>query len=305
MHIHHADKRGTKAIRVTIIGAGLNVVLAGLKIVIGLLGQSTAIIADGVHSLSDLFSDLVVIVGIRIADRPADRDHDYGHGKYETLAATICGIILLVVGAGIFRSGLQRVIAAARGVPLDQPRLYTLVIALGAIVCKEWLYRYTLRAGKVLKSQALVANAWHHRSDALSSIGVSLGIGGAIFLGERWRLLDPLAALIVSVFIVKIALLILLSSINELLEKSLPEKTKHRIEAAVKSVPGVLHPHKLKTRRIGNATAIDIHIEVDPSLSITEAHDISREVEKKLRKIFGRETIVSVHTEPAGEPKDK
>jgi len=305
VHIHHANERGSEATRVTLIGAGLNIILAGIKITFGLLGRSAAIIADGVHSLSDLFSDAIVIVGIRLGERPPDRDHEYGHGKFETLAAAICGIILLVAGAGIFRSGLIRVIAAARGLSLEQPRIYTLVIAFLSIAVKEGLYRYTLREGKVLKSQALVANAWHHRSDALSSIGVCFGIAGAIFLGEKWRLLDPVAALIVSVFIFKVSFSIIISGVNELLEKSLPEKTERRIEETVRNVPGVLDYHKLKTRRIGNASAIDLHIQVEPSLSVTEAHDISHEVEKKLRRVFGRDTIVSVHIEPAGKAEGK
>lgn len=293
------NKRALTAHHITAIGFTANVALSAFKLIAGIVGQSSAIIADAIHSLSDMITDIVVIFGIRLAGRPKDKTHDYGHGKIETFAAFIVGIVLFIVGGKIFFAGSFKVVAAWQGEMLRRPGLIALWAAFVSILVKEWMYRYTVRAGKKIKSRAVIANAWHHRSDAFSSIGTLAGVGGAIFLGEHWRILDPLAAIIVSFFIVRIAFSIISVSLNELLEASLDDATEKKIIRTILSVSGVKNPHNMKTRRIGNSIAIDVHIEVDKSLDITSAHDISTNVEEKLKGVFGRGTFVSLHIEPA------
>ncbi len=189
---------------------------------------------------------------VRISNKPQDKDHDYGHGKYETLATAIIGILLLLVGFGILWNGAFSIWAFMKGEQLEAPGMVALIAALISILLKEILYQYTVIKGKNLNSQAVVANAWHHRSDAFSSIGTAIGIGGAILLGEHWRVLDPIAAVIVSFFIMKVAIQLLIPCVDELLEKSLPDEVEKDIEQALLSFPGVSEPHHLRTRRIGS-----------------------------------------------------
>ncbi|MCD6570490.1 MAG: cation transporter [Deltaproteobacteria bacterium] len=286
------------ASRVTLLGFGINIALAAVKLMAGIIGRSSALIADAVHSLSDLITDVIAILGVRIGNRPADTSHEYGHGKIETLATAIIGIMLFLVGLGLFLSGANKVLDTYRGHILLKPGWVAFYTAIISIVIKEWLYRYTMKTGRQVNSKAIVANAWHHRSDAFSSIGCVVGIGGAILLGQRWRILDPIAAIGISIFIIKEAFNIILQCINELTEKSLGEEMEANILRVIMSVPGVKNPHNLKTRSIGNAHAIDVHIEVDSSLNIVQAHDISSRVEERLRDLLGKETFISVHVEP-------
>lgn len=292
------DERTAVAQRVTWVGFFVNVVLTGFKLTAGILGKSTAMIADGVHSLSDFLTDVIVLVFIGISGKDRDEDHLYGHGKYETFATLLISLALLVVGFGIFWSGLNKVIDTLHGEIIEQPTIIALVAAIVSIIAKEGLYWYTKKAGAKINNQAVIANAWHHRSDAFSSIGTALGISGAIFLGETWRILDPIAGIIVSFFIIKVAFELGLPSVHELLERSLPKETVNEIAGIIQSNTEILAFHNLKTRKIGNIFAIDVHIKLDKNTSFVHSHDIATEIEINLRKRFGEKTITSIHTEP-------
>ncbi|EYE42437.1 cation diffusion facilitator transporter family protein [Bacteroides fragilis str. S6L5] len=284
--------------KVTIVGSIVNFLLLVFKFFAGIAGHSAAMLADAVHSLSDFITDIVVIVFVRIAGKPEDKGHDYGHGKYETLATAIIGLLLLCVGFGIFWNGASSIYTFLRGGQLESPGVVALVAALVSIVSKEILYQYTVIQGKKLNSQAVIANAWHHRSDALSSIGTAIGIGGAILLGDHWRGLDPVAAVGVSFFIMKVSVRLLIPCVDELLEKSLPEDVEKEIEQTVLSFPGVSQPHHLRTRRIGNYYAIELHVRMDGKITLEEAHSTATAIENKLKEMFGKGTHVGIHVEP-------
>ena len=281
--------------KVTIVGSIVNFLLLVFKFFAGIAGHSAAMLADAVHSLSDF---ITVIVFVRIAGKPEDKGHDYGHGKYETLATAIIGLLLLCVGFGIFWNGASSIYTFLRGGQLESPGVVALVAALVSIVSKEILYQYTVIQGKKLNSQAVIANAWHHRSDALSSIGTAIGIGGAILLGDHWRVLDPVAAVVVSFFIMKVSVRLLIPCVDELLEKSLPEDVEKEIEQTVLSFPGVSQPHHLRTRRIGNYYAIELHVRMDGKITLEEAHSTATAIENKLKEMFGKGTHVGIHVEP-------
>ena len=284
--------------KVTIVGSIVNFLLLVFKFFAGIAGHSAAMLADAVHSLSDFITDIVVIVFVRIAGKPEDKGHDYGHGKYETLATAIIGLLLLCVGFGIFWNGASSIYTFLRGGQLESPGVVALVAALVSIVSKEILYQYTVIQGKKLNSQAVIANAWHHRSDALSSIGTAIGIGGAILLGDHWRVLDPVAAVVVSFFNMKVSVRLLIPCVDELLEKSLPEDVEKEIEQTVLSFPGVSQPHHLRTRRIGNYYAIELHVRMDGKITLEEAHSTATAIENKLKEMFGKGTHVGIHVEP-------
>ena len=284
--------------RVTIIGSVVNLLLVVCKFIAGFLGRSTAVVADAVHSLSDLLTDIVVLVFVRISGKPADEDHDYGHGKYETLATAIIGIALFAVGVGILVESIEKIVAVVNGAVLPRPSLLAVIVTLLSVVSKEALYWYTIKMGRKYNSQAVVANGWHHRSDAFSSIGVLIGIVGAMVLGDKWSVLDPIAAAVVSVFIVKVAIDLVKPCVDELLERSLPNDIEQQIEQIILSVDGVTSPHHLRTRRIGNNYAIEVHIRMDGNLTLHEAHRITSAVEGRLKEQFGEGTHVGIHTEP-------
>lgn len=292
------DSRSYEASRVTWIGFFANLLLTVFKLLAGIMGRSAAMVADAVHSISDFGTDLVVVGSLKVASRPKDGNHKYGHGKVETLATAFVGSVLFIVGLGIFGSGLKNIIAHYTNAPLDPPGMIAFYAALASIAIKEALFRYTLVVGNRICSQVVIANAWHHRSDAYSSFGTVAGIGGAIFLGDRWVILDPLAAMAVSFFIFRIAFKITRESLLELIETSLPGKKEKEIIEISRSVEGVYNPHDLKTRKIGNNIAIDLHIEVVSTLNVEEAHNITVELEKRLRQVYGEGTFISVHTEP-------
>lgn len=297
--IDKADGAREKGIyRVTIVGSVVNLLLLVFKFLAGILGHSAAMLADAVHSLSDFITDIIVIVFVRISSKPEDEGHDYGHGKYETLATALIGMFLLIVGFGVFWNGAASIYRFLRGGTLQEPGMLALVAAVVSIVLKEALYHYTVMQGKKLNSQAVVANAWHHRSDALSSIGTALGIGGAILLGHRWKVLDPLAAVVVSFFIMKVAVQLLIPCVEELLEKSLPADVENRIEETILSFPGVCCPHHLRTRRIGSYYAIEVHVRMDGKISLEEAHRTATDIENRLKELFGKGTHVGIHVEP-------
>lgn len=284
--------------KVTLVGGAGNFLLLAFKFVAGVAGHSAAMIADAVHSLSDFVTDIIVICFVRISSKPQDDSHDYGHGKYETLATSVIGIALLAVAIGIIVSGAAKVASWLRGEDLAAPGKLALWAALVSIAVKEILYRYTVRCGRTLDSQAVVANAWHHRSDALSSVGTALGIGGAILLGSRWTVLDPLASIVVGAFIVKVAVDLLRTSIGELTERSLPEDVEKEIVDIIMSYPDVSEPHNLRTRRIGNRYAIETHIRMDGSIPLSQAHSRATDIESRIKEKYGEDTHVTIHVEP-------
>lgn len=291
-------ERSREIYKVTFVGGVVNVVLLLFKFLAGILGHSAAMVADAVLSLSDFVTDIVVLVFVRISGKPKDKSHDYGHGKYETLAMTLIGMALLAVSIGILYSGATKIISWAHGEELEAPGLLALWAALLSIVLKEGVYRYSMVKARELNSQAVEANAWHHRSDALSSIGTAVGIGGAIFLGQRWTVLDPVASVIVGLFIVKVSVDLLRNGIGDLMEQSLPDVVEEEILHLVALLPGDIKPHDLRTRRLGNHYAIELHILMDGDISLREAHDKASEVENLLRDHYGEETHVAVHVEP-------
>lgn len=284
--------------KVTIAGSAVNFLLLVFKFAAGILGHSAAMLADAVHSLSDFVTDVIVIVFVRISNKPQDKGHDYGHGKYETLATAIIGLLLLIVGFGILWNGATSIYTFLRGGQLEEPGMVALIAAVVSILLKEILYRYTVAKGKKLNSQAVIANAWHHRSDVLSSVGTAVGIGGAILLGQHWRVLDPIAAVIVSFFIMKVAIQLLIPCVDELLEKSLPDEVEKEIEQALLSFPGVSEPHHLRTRRIGSYCAIEVHVRMDGQITLEEAHNTATAIEHKLKEMFGEGTLINIHVEP-------
>ncbi|UPS44475.1 cation diffusion facilitator family transporter [Prevotella sp. E15-22] len=291
-------ERNKEIYKVTMVGGVVNVILLLFKFVAGILGHSAAMVADAVHSLSDFVTDVIVIVFVHISGKPKDKSHDYGHGKYETLAMTIIGLALLAVAIGIVYSGLMKIIDWMSGHELQAPGMLALWAALLSVVLKEGVYRYSMREARKLQSQAVEANAWHHRSDALSSIGTAIGIGGAIFLGQRWTVLDPIASVVVGLFIIKVAIFLLRDGIGDLMEQSLPDEVETEILQVAASVDGVCEPHDLRTRRIGNHYAIELHILMDGNITLCEAHDKASEVEDLLRQHYGNDTHIAVHVEP-------
>lgn len=291
-------ERNKEIYKVTLVGSVANVVLLLFKFIAGIWGHSAAMIADAVHSLSDFITDIVVLIFVRISGKPKDKSHDYGHGKYETLATTIIGFALFVVAIGILYSGTTKIISWANGESLAAPGMLALWAALFSILLKEGVYHYSMIKARELNSQAVEANAWHHRSDALSSIGTAVGIGGAIFLGQHWTVLDPIASVIVGIFIVKVSVDLLRNGIGDLMEQSLPDAVEEEILHLVASLPGDVKPHDLRTRRLGNHYAIELHILMDGDISLREAHDKASEVEDLLRDHYGEETHVAVHVEP-------
>ena len=284
--------------RVTLVGFVVNLILSAAKLAAGILGRSGAMVADAIHSFSDMATDIVVIVFARISSKPKDDGHDYGHGKYETLATIIISLALAAVGIGILSSSIGSIRTILEGGTLPRPGAVALVAAVVSIVTKEILYRYTVRVGRRIDSPSVIANAWHHRSDALSSLGTLAGIGCAYFLGEKWRIADPIAALLVAVFIFKIALDLIRTGLGELLEKSLPADVEQEILSIVTANPEVREPHNLRTRRIGASIAIEVHVRVDGAMSVAHSHALTVDIEHRLRARFGAGTMIAIHVEP-------
>jgi len=296
-------RRARTASRIGTQGLLLNLFLTLFKYLAGYAGRSAAMIADATHSLSDLLTDVVVVLGFRFVQRPEDEGHDFGHGRIETVLALLCGAFLALVGVGIFWTAAVRLLEIRRGVLPAAPGGIALFAAVLSVVSKEWLYRYTLLWGRRLDSSVLVAKAWDHRSDGLSSVGTLVGIGGAFFLGEKWRLLDPLAALVVSVFVVRASLPILRESLHELTDGSLDDELETRITNVIRNTPLVTDCHALRTRRLGSYVALEAHVLVGRHLSIVEAHDVTEEIEVRLRRMLGEASLVNLHVEP--EPQER
>ena len=291
-------QREREIYKVTLVGSIGNVLLTVFKFVAGIVGQSAAMTADAVHSLSDLLTDAVVLVFVRISGKPEDGSHEYGHGKYETLATTLIGLALAAVAVGLGWHAIESLLFWYEGGTLQAPHALALWAAVVSIVVKELICQYTLRRGRALHSPAVEANAWHHRSDALSSLGTLVGIGGAILLGDRWTVLDPLAGLVVAGFILHVAWTLLKQGLDELMEASLPDEVEREILQIVAQFPDVGDPHHLRTRRIGSRYAIEMHIRMDGSLPLAEAHARSCEIERALKAQFGETTHITLHVEP-------
>ena len=293
-----SSHRQRRIYRVTIAGGIVNTVLLLMKFAAGVIAGSAAMIADAVHSLSDFLTDIVVLLFVKFSNKPSDEDHDYGHGKYETLATAIIGIALMGVGVMILYNGVTKTWLAINGEHLQSPGMLALIAALVSIILKEWAFRFTYEVGKELDSQAVVANAWHHRSDAFSSIGTAFGIGGAILLGEKWAVLDPLAAIVVSFFILKAAYGLIVQATKELLEASLPSDVEAEIVRIAEVEEGVSEIHNLRTRRIGNSIAIEMHLRLPGNISLYAAHQHAINIENRLRERFGEQTHIGLHLEP-------
>ncbi len=290
--------REKEIVRITLWGSVVNVTLTALKFAAGILGCSAAMIADAVHSLSDLLTDFVVLLFVRISSRPADSDHPYGHGKYETLATVIVAVALLAVGGVLAAEGVQKILSAIHGEELVMPGRIALWAALISIAAKEIIYLLTIRVSRRVQSSALEANAWHHRTDALSSVATSIGIGGALLFGCKWAILDPIAAVLVSIFILVAAARLLHEALQDLLEKRLPEEVENEIRAMVAADSEMSEMHKLRTRRVGNVYSIEMHLRMDGNMPLAEAHRHSAMLEQRLRERFGQQTMITIHMEP-------
>lgn len=292
-HINHAREEK----RCTLVGMTSDICLSALKITTGIFGRSSAILADGIHSISDTVTDALVYAMVRLSGKGIDERYRYGRGKYETLAAFLISIILVVVALGLMVEGVQDVWSSFHGETLERPRNIALIVGIIAVVVKESLYHYTRLKGRKTGSSALKAYAWHHRADALSTAATLLGVAGAMFLGERWRMLDPLAAIAVSVLILVLAYRLGRPAIEELLEVALPQDEQDKIVAIVTATPGVKAFHNLRTRRNGNLRVVDIHVKVDGELSVVQSHDITRSIERQLIEALG-EVMTNIHVEP-------
>lgn len=295
------DNRTKDIQNITLWGAFCNIALTIVKFVAGILGGSTAMLADAVHSASDLVTDIIVIVFTRISGKGKDKGHDYGHGKFETLATVVVSLMLLVVGAEMIKSSYQQIRSAMEGNPLPAPEMIALWAAVISIFSKEFLYQWTVKVGKRLSSPVVIANAWHHRTDALSSVGSLLGIAGAIALGGEWTILDPLVGAVISIVIIVMAVKMSIPALAELTEASLPEKTEQKMLEIIRSVEGVRGVHELKTRLCGHYCIADFHIVVDPETTILESHETTVIIERKLREEFGEETQINIHVEPSDD----
>ena len=278
--------------RVTYVGALVNIFLTIIKIGVGVFGQSAALIADGIHSLSDLISDFFVIIAIKLGSREADHDHPYGHRRFETMATVLLGLGLVVVASGIAWDAVERLLDPTK---LLSPTKETLSIAVVSILANEWLFHYTKRVGDATRSKLLLANAWHHRSDAFSSVIVVIGIA-AVLTG--YPMADAIAAVLVALMIAKMGVSLVLESINELVDSALPEQMVTDIRRVIKQTPGVQSIHLIRTRRMGEDAHVDTHIVVDARISVSEGHMIGDAVRDRLKAEFDDVVDVLVHIDP-------
>lgn len=286
------EERDKAARNVTLVGALVNLVLAVAKILFGWLGRSDALVVDGVHSLSDLASDMIVLLASKKGSEDADEEHPYGHARIETLAAVGLGILLILVGLGIAWDASDRLMSPET---LSIPTMVALVVAVISVLSKEILYRYTMVTAKRIRSKLLEANAWHHRSDAFSSIVVLVGVAGSMM---GFTVLDAIAAVLVSLMIGKIGWELVSHGIRELIDTGLEEERVEEIVKVIEGVPGVTNLHMLRTRRMGSDALADVHIQVSPKVSVSEGHQISEEVRSTLIKQIEELNDVTVHIDP-------
>lgn len=293
-----SDRRIDDICRITWLGAFVNLLLVAVKFVAGIAGLSAAMVADAIHSLSDLATDAIVIIFVKLSNKPADSDHDYGHGKYETFATLIIGTLLAIVGIGMMWGGGEKILDILSGTMIPTPGWTAFAAGIASIVAKETIFQYTMHVARRTHSNTLAANAWHHRSDALSSVGTCAGIGGAIIIGNDWVILDPLAAVVVSVIVTVSALKIMRTAVNELLEKSLPENIERDILDIVAEDTILQNVHHLRTRAIGSIYTIDMHVRMPGDMTLSEAHRHTILLEQRLRQAYGKGTIINIHIEP-------
>jgi len=291
--------KGHAGQRVTWVGAVANTLLIVLKFIAGILGHSQALIADAVHSVSDLFTDAIVLLGLRIGGKAPDEGHQFGHARIETLASAIVGLALIATALYL---GIDAVLNIYRHTEYHPTKL-ALIGAGVSIVLKEALYHYTVRTGRRIKSQLIIANAWHHRSDALSSVAVLLGVTGTL-INPSWYILDSFAALLVSFFIVKVGLAILKNSLREFTDTAPPSEILNKIIDCTRSVKGVHNMHDLRVRTSGGLYQMETHIVVDGQLTVTEGHKIAKAVENCLAEEIEDLDRVIVHVDPASEEKE-
>lgn len=283
--------------KVTIVSILTNMCLIFFKLLAGILGQSSAMIADAVHSISDLVTDIVVIFGLKYSTQPSDEQHPYGHEKIETLVSLILGIFLVGVGIKIGYDGIKAIFYH----PPVSPTMIAVVAAFVSLASKEILYRYTVWVGKKIKSRAVIANAWHHRSDALSSLVAAIGIIGSM---SGFRILDPLAAAFIAIFIIIIGIEISMGASSELIESSVDEELVGKIRKIAIGTPRVAGAHKIRARQIGSSIFAEIHIEVTADMNVADSHFIAEEVEKKIKENIKTVKEVLVHVEPFEKNKD-
>jgi len=284
--------------RITFVSLWTNVALTALKFAAGLFGHSQAMIADAVHSLSDFATDLAVLIGLRFSSKPRDDDHAYGHGKYETIAAAIVGLALGYVALLIAGDAITRIFSAVNGNSIPTPSVYAFWAAVISIGVKEVLFQVTRRVALATGSAAVMANAWHHRSDALSSLATAAGVGAAALLGENWRILDPIAALFVSLFLLRVGWRIIREQLGDLTDQSLDPAVCEEILQMAQCIDGIVEPHNLRTRMVGRHPVIDLHIRMREDMPLKEAHDLATALEHALQERFGKETIANLHLEP-------
>jgi len=292
---NQGDERYQVTRRVTIVGAVVNLLLSIGKIVIGVIGASPALVADGIHSLSDLLTDVIVVWAAKHGSKDADEDHPYGHGRIETVFTVALGVVLLLVAVGIVYDAISRLFHPER---LTHPGILALFMAGISVVSKEILYQYTLRAAKRIRSNLLKANAWHHRSDAVSSIVVIVGIGGTM---AGLPYLDAIAAVVVGLMIARIAWELGWHAVHELVDTALEAERVEAIRQVIQSVDGVNELHTLRTRRMGADALVDVHIQVDPLLSVSEGHHISERVRQKVIREIDEVQDVLVHIDPEND----
>jgi len=285
--------------RITLFGAFINLFLTGCKFFAGVVGNSSVLIADAVHSLSDLVTDFVILIGMRFWNRPADQCHPHGHAKIETLVTLFIGVVLALVGIGLIVKAVNTLIDIVNGNPPPSPTWLPLTAALVSIVIKEWLYRITVKVGMATKSSVTIANAWHHRSDALSSIPAAAAVGACLLFGPAYVFLDPVGTIVVSFMILHVAWKIMLPTFAALLDSGASELQCRAIAGEIRTFAEVKDVHKLRTRYVGpTGLVVDVHIQVDPNMSVTVAHALSHRIERKLSQSDENIIDVFVHVEP-------
>lgn len=284
---------------VTWVGFGYNAFLGILKVLGGIFSRSSALLADGIHSFSDFFSDIIVIMMVGISRKKPDERYQFGHGRFEALATVILSLVLILVALGIFYEGVLNIIKYCQGEELPRPTWVAMAIIILSIIIKEWLFHYTKRAGVMIKSEVVIANAWHHRSDSFSSIATLIGVGGSMFFGEKWRVLDPVAAIVVGIFIVIVSVELARPALQEMLGVSLKKDEKKRILKALKNTDGVMAYSDFRTFKSGNDGYVIVHIKVDPEINVKEAHVIASNAEHNMRmSVSDMKIHASTHIEP-------
>ena len=287
--------------KVTYVGMVVNVLLIVMKFIGGVIGTSSVLIADGVHSFSDFITDIGVLVGLKFLSKPADTDHAYGHGRVETAISLLMGIVIIITGIVLIKNAAQTIFHAFNGIFPKKPGSIALFIGMISILSKETLFHYTRIVARKSGSKTLEANAWHHRSDAFSSVGTVIGVGGAIYLGDRWTVLDPAAAIFVSILIILVGASISWNAFRELSDESISQLARYKVEESIKSVGGVRGFHNIRTRSLGRYITIDAHILVDPTLSVREGHSIATDVENAIHTATRNAAFVTIHVEPLDE----